>query len=53
MNDFCRQMGAGQEVTLDDKWVGGGKVTFLLGVGGVRQADDLSGAEQLIPDWLV
>lgn len=34
MSHFCRQMGAGQEVILDDKGVGGGKVTFLSGVGG-------------------
>ena len=39
--------------TRQRKWVGYCKTTFLPGLAGVSQADDLTNADQTIPDWLV
>ena len=36
-----------------EKQVACGKVTFFLGMTGVCQADYLTSADQVIPDWLV
>ena len=34
------------------KWVGYCKVTFLQRISGICQADDLTGVDQVMPDWL-
>ena len=51
MQDFHRQKGAGRRKFYQGKkHVGYGKVTFLQGMAGVYQADDLTGGDQEISD---
>ena len=50
MEDFRQKKG--KEVT-SKEWVVCGKVIFLWGKAGVSQTDDLTSAEQVIPDQRV
>ena len=50
MKDFYRQKGVARESYTSNKWIGCDMVTFLQGMAGVYQADDLTRADQVIPD---
>lgn len=45
--------GAGQGCYASKEQIACGKVTFLQGPAGVCEADHLTSADQVIPDWLL
>ena len=53
MKNFYRQKGAGTRSFTGSKWIDCSKVTLFQGMRGVHQADYLTVADQVTPDWLV